>query len=176
MSLTFIDSVDGYIPADQSAFLGHRHQPFRRRRITVAKSKKRKLKLPKRIAGVKIPKAARKGPVADFINSSGGQVLLAEALVLAAGVFGINQLRASSGSAGSTDARGTIEDASARLSYACSEAMKAFRAALAASARGTDASMTGEQDSDAAEREQVTVEEDAPRLKKKKSGTAEATH
>jgi hypothetical protein len=156
--------------------LGHRHQPFRRRRITVAKSKKRKLKLPKRIAGVKIPKAARKGPVADFINSSGGQVLLAEALVLAAGVFGINQLRASSGSAGSTDARGTIEDASARLSYACSEAMKAFRAALAASARGTDASMTGEQDSDAAEREQVAVEEDAPRLKKKKSGTAEATH
>jgi hypothetical protein len=36
--------------------------------------------------------------------------------------------------------------------------------------------MTGEQDSDAAEREQVAVEEDAPRLKKKKSGTAEATH
>jgi hypothetical protein len=51
----------------------------------VAKPKKKKLKLPKRIAGVKIPKAARKGPVADFINSSGGQVLLAEALVLAAG-------------------------------------------------------------------------------------------
>ena len=28
-----------------------------------------------RIAGVKLPKATRKGPIADFLNSSGGQVL-----------------------------------------------------------------------------------------------------
>jgi sulfate adenylyltransferase subunit 1 (EFTu-like GTPase family) len=71
---------------------------------------------------------------------------------------------------------GTIEEASARLSYACSEAMKAFRAALADSARGTNASTIGEQDSDAVERERVVLEEEAPHLKKKKSGTAEATH
>ena len=52
--------------------------------------KKRKtlsVKIPKRIAGVKIPKTVRKGPVADFLNSSGGQVLIAEALLLAARSF-----------------------------------------------------------------------------------------
>jgi hypothetical protein len=125
---------------------------------------------------VKIPKAARKGPVADFINSSGGQVLLAEALVLAAGVFGINQLRSSSGSAGSTDARGTIEEASARLSYACSEALKAFRAALADTAHATGTETGAAQDSDPAEPEPVVLEEEAPRLKKKKPQAAAATH
>jgi hypothetical protein len=50
-------------------------------------AKKLKVKLPKRIAGIKIPRVVRKGPVADFMNSSGGQILIAEALVLAAGAF-----------------------------------------------------------------------------------------
>ena len=93
-------------------------------------SKRKKLKLPKRIAGVKIPKAARKGPVADFINSSGGQVLLAEALVPAAGVFGVRRLETSTGDS-AQDIRENLAEASARLSYACSQARKAFRAALA---------------------------------------------
>jgi hypothetical protein len=48
------------------------------------KGKALNVKVPKRIAGVKIPKTVRKGPVADFLNSSGGQVLIAEALLLAA--------------------------------------------------------------------------------------------
>jgi hypothetical protein len=46
----------------------------------------KRIKIPKRIAGVKIPKGIRKGPIADFLNSSGGQVVLAEAL-LAFGAF-----------------------------------------------------------------------------------------
>ncbi|HVF16542.1 MAG TPA: hypothetical protein VNA21_06505, partial [Steroidobacteraceae bacterium] len=48
---------------------------------------KRKLKLPKKIAGVKIPKAVRKGPVGQFLNSSAGQLLVAEALIAAGGAF-----------------------------------------------------------------------------------------
>jgi hypothetical protein len=46
----------------------------------------KKIKIPKRIAGVKIPKGIRKGPIADFLSSSGGQIVLAEAL-LAFGAF-----------------------------------------------------------------------------------------
>ena len=43
-------------------------------------------KIPKRLAGVKIPKGIRKGPIGDFVKSSGGQVVLAEAL-LALGTY-----------------------------------------------------------------------------------------
>ena len=98
-------------------------------------SKRKKVKLPKRIAGVKLPKATRKGPIVDFLNSSGGQVLLAEALVLAAGVFGARRVAAQAGAPwdpGTREniARENIADASARLAHASREALKAFRAAL----------------------------------------------
>jgi hypothetical protein len=135
----------------------------------MAKSKSgKKLKLPKHIGGVKIPKAARKGPVADFLNSSGGQVLLAEALVLAAGVFGINQLK-SSDSTGGSDARSTLEEASARLAYACSEALKAFRAALAEDRPPAEDTSVGRD---------VAPEEATEVVKKKPSAseTATSTH
>ena len=127
--------------------------------------RKRKLKLPKRIAGVKIPKAARKGPVADFINSSGGQVLLAEALVLAAGLFGVRRLEAADGTR--SDVRGTIEEASARLTYACSEALKAFRVALAESVptsteAARDLPMEGQEES------LPDIDQERPTLKKKR--------
>ena len=45
------------------------------------------VKIPKRLAGVKIPKVIRKGPVADFLNSSGGQVVLAQALLAFGGYY-----------------------------------------------------------------------------------------
>jgi len=98
-------------------------------------SKRKKVKLPKRIAGVKLPKATRKGPIVDFLNSSGGQVLLAEALVLAAGVFGARRVAAQAGAPwdpGTREniARDNIAGASARLAHASREALKAFRAAL----------------------------------------------
>ena len=47
----------------------------------------KKLKVPKRIAGLKIPKAIRKGPIGDFLSSSGGQVVLAEVLLTLATVY-----------------------------------------------------------------------------------------
>ena len=93
-------------------------------------SKPKKIKLPKRIAGLKLPKATRKGPIVDFLNSSGGQVLLAEALVLAAGVFGARRVAAQAGAPWDPGMRENIADASARLAHACREALQAFRAAL----------------------------------------------
>jgi hypothetical protein len=44
---------------------------------TVAKQ----IKIPKRIAGIKIPKSIRKGPIAAFLNTSAGQMLLAQAVL-----------------------------------------------------------------------------------------------
>jgi hypothetical protein len=49
--------------------------------------KKHKSLLPKRIAGVKVPKAVRKGRFGELLASQTGQALIAEAL-LAAGAIG----------------------------------------------------------------------------------------
>ena len=48
---------------------------------------KSRIKVPKRLAGVKIPKAVRKGPVMDFVNSKSGRILIAQALTAAIGVL-----------------------------------------------------------------------------------------
>ena len=54
---------------------------------------KSKIKVPKRVAGVKIPKSVRKGPVMDFVNSSTGRLLIAEALTAALAVFAYKTCR-----------------------------------------------------------------------------------
>jgi hypothetical protein len=46
-----------------------------------------KFKLPKRVAGVKIPKVIRKGPLPAFLNSGAGQLILAEMIVAIAAAF-----------------------------------------------------------------------------------------
>ena len=114
--------------------------------------KKRKtlnVKVPKRIAGVKIPKTVRKGPVVDFLNSSGGQVLIAEALLLAARSYAGKRVdpdspagelinhpvekakeAALSGKAAAQRAGNGAAEASERLAHAFDEGMRAFRAAL----------------------------------------------
>jgi hypothetical protein len=50
--------------------------------------KKRKSLLPKRIAGVKVPKSVRRGPLGQLLASRTGQALLAEA-IMAAGAVGV---------------------------------------------------------------------------------------
>jgi hypothetical protein len=50
--------------------------------------KKQKSLLPKRIAGVKVPKSVRKGPLGQLLASRTGQALLAEA-IMAAGAVGV---------------------------------------------------------------------------------------
>ena len=72
-----------------------------------------------------------------FLNSSAGQVLLAEAIVLAAGVLGARKRGSPAASGRGQGTRVTIEDALTRLSYAGFVAMKAFRVALSESARVT---------------------------------------
>jgi hypothetical protein len=111
----------------------------------------KKLKVPKRIAGVKIPKVIRKGPVGDFLNSSVGQVLVAEAVLAAGGALAagrtdphsqagkalrhpFSQLKRATRAA--MHERGSATDTLAasreRLAFALSEAVAAFRAALSA--------------------------------------------
>jgi hypothetical protein len=118
-------------------------------------AKKLKIKLPKRVAGVKIPKAVRKGPVAAFLNSGAGQLILAETLVAAAGALAVSKSDpdVSPGEAvrhpvdtsrrvGRAVAQ-TGGDQAARLSYALREAARAFRDAIeagpAAQESGSDA-------------------------------------
>jgi hypothetical protein len=112
-------------------------------------AKKLKIKLPKRVAGVKIPKTVRKGPVSDFLNSSAGQIVIAEALVAAAGAFAIRNTDPDSpaGSAlrhpvegakragrvtahGAATAKVRAREQAERLSFALGEAVKTFRAAM----------------------------------------------
>jgi hypothetical protein len=95
---------------------------------------KSKIKVPKRVAGVKIPKAVRKGPVLQFVNSSAGKLLVAEALTAALGLFASRQTRGDKGEKIKLTAR-EAEDAlkrnTARLTFAFGEAVRAFRVALA---------------------------------------------
>ena len=94
--------------------------------------------LSKSLVGIRMPGAVRNGLVIAFLNSAAGRALLAEAFVLAAGVFGPRKVRSSVKSRNSRDARVTVREARARLSYACLKAMKAFRAALAEGDRVID--------------------------------------
>src|SRR5687767_6974452 len=53
----------------------------------------KQIKLPKRIAGIKIPKGIRKGPVVKFLNTPAGQVVLAQALLVIGGAFAVDKAR-----------------------------------------------------------------------------------
>jgi hypothetical protein len=97
-------------------------------------AKKSKIKVPKRVAGVKIPKAVRKGPVLQFVNSSAGRLLVAEALTAAVGVFAYKQATGPNGGKLKQDALGAekaLKQNTARLSFAFGAGVRAFREALA---------------------------------------------
>ena len=124
-------------------------------------AKKIKIKLPKKIAGVKIPKVIRKGPIGEFMNSGAGQVILAEALVAAAALFtasktdGVRRL----GNA-MTGKTGNGPDYTERLSKACRVAGRVFREAL-----HDDDGHTWE----------ANAEVPAPKVKAKKKSSARAS-
>src|SRR5688572_21037790 len=102
----------------------------------------KKLKLPKRIAGIKIPKLIRKGPVGEFMSSPAGQLVIAEALVAAAGVFTVKKADENLDGADvvkhpgdsahrvvqSLTASGS--DQTERLTFALKEAARAFKTAM----------------------------------------------
>jgi hypothetical protein len=134
----------------------------------------RKLKVPKRIAGVKIPKRIRKGPLGDFLKSSGGQIVLAEALLAVGAFYAARRFDASTPTgealrhpldslrASRDRSRGTAE----RLTRAFGAGVQAFRAALSeplpdvASEQGPGAS--------------AQMPEDAGPPRKKRSSRSEA--
>jgi hypothetical protein len=100
----------------------------------VAKSK---IKVPKQVVGVKIPKSVRKGPIMDFVNSKTGRFLIAQALTAAIGVFAYKQADPETRERvrgklkkGTDGAREAMTRSTARLSYAFGEAVNAFRVAL----------------------------------------------
>ena len=93
-----------------------------------------KIKVPKRVAGVKIPKSVRKGPALQFVNSSAGKLLVAEALTAALAMFAYKQAQGENGAKlkeTAHDAEDALKRNTARLTYAFSEGVRAFREALA---------------------------------------------
>lgn len=109
----------------------------------MSKSKKKaKGALPKRVAGVKVPKAVRKGRFAELLASRQGQHLIAEAILgagaIAAGLKAkddpkvrrvAKDAKDSVVQAGE-DTAGAVGGASATLAYALAEAARAFAEAL----------------------------------------------
>lgn len=108
----------------------------------MSKAKKKKAGLPKRIAGVRVPKAVRKGRIADLLASRQGQALIAEAILgagaLAAGMKAkddpkvrklAKDAKGSVAHAGD-DAAGAFGGGASTLAYALSEAARAFAEAL----------------------------------------------
>src|SRR3954463_11338208 len=100
-------------------------------------ARKSKIKVPKRVAGVKIPKVVRKGPVLQFVNSSAGRMLIAEALTAAVGVFLYEKSDASNGGGlkrKAIDTEESLKRNTARLTHAFGAGVQAFREALASPA------------------------------------------
>jgi hypothetical protein len=96
-------------------------------------AKASRIKVPKRVAGVKIPKTVRKGPVMQFVNSTAGRMLIAEALTAAVAVFAYQHRDSETGRKiknGALDAEQALKRNTARLTAAFGEAVGAFRAAL----------------------------------------------
>lgn len=101
-------------------------------------AKKSKNLLPKRIAGVKVPKAVRKGRLGDAIASPAGRAVLAEVLLAAAAVAGAKKVKDSGVARDALsdvadrlrDAGGGVKDAGAvaggTVTYAIGEAARAF--------------------------------------------------
>jgi hypothetical protein len=119
-------------------------------------SKKRKSFLPKRIAGVKVPKAVRKGRFGELLASPAGQALLAEAVMAVGAVAGAKKvaeapqareaLKAAAGKVrdAAADAGKSTTAASGVLAYALGEAARSFTEALHRQSDETSAASAGD--------------------------------
>lgn len=100
--------------------------------------KAKKAKLPRKFAGVKIPKKVRKGPLGQFIASPAGQLVVAEIVAAAGGALMKRNLdkhperkkalRDSAGAAegAASDAAQAAGEAGANLTLAITEAARTF--------------------------------------------------
>ncbi|HZY69018.1 MAG TPA: hypothetical protein VFE52_10540 [Devosia sp.] len=105
-------------------------------------AKRKKFKIPKRIAGVKVPRSLRKGGFADFLMSPIGQNLVADVIYHAGAAFTGRTVEAAEQGAGrgGRNARHFADDATdmathgaSRVSHAVSAGIDAFLAALRSS-------------------------------------------
>ena len=109
--------------------------------------KKANVKLPKRIFGVKVPKRIRKGPLGQFLNSSGGQIVIVEALLAAAAFYAARRVDPDSAVGetlrhpldGLRAGRDWSRTASDRFGRAVRAGAQSFRATLQESAPGAAA-------------------------------------
>jgi hypothetical protein len=99
--------------------------------------KKSKSFLPKRIAGVKVPKAVRKGRLGELLASKTGQTLIAEAIMAAGAVGGAKKINDSpkarsfiADTAERVRSPGDMAQSGAVLAYALGEAARSFAEAL----------------------------------------------
>ncbi|HYG26121.1 MAG TPA: hypothetical protein VD906_04380 [Caulobacteraceae bacterium] len=104
----------------------------------MAKKRKKSAALPKRLAGVKIPKRVRKGPLGDFMASPAGKLVVAEMVAAAGGALMKRDLdkhperkRALKNKAGAvgeaaSDAVHSTEHAGANIALAITEAARTF--------------------------------------------------
>jgi hypothetical protein len=105
-------------------------------------AKKTKGFLPKRVAGVKVPKSVRKGRLGELLSSKTGQILIAEAIMAASAVGAAKKAKDSPAArkavrdvidkvhlTGDGAAR-DVGSAGATLAYALGEAARSFADAL----------------------------------------------
>ncbi len=103
----------------------------------------RRVKLPRRIAGVRMPRAVRNGPIVDFLGSSRGQILLVGVLAVVVGAYAIRKSDPDSAvgqfvrsplsgmkNVGRSAPRQANGAAAMRLAHALFEGVRAFRRAL----------------------------------------------
>ena len=90
----------------------------------------KRIKLPKRIAGIKIPKGIRKGPVVKFLNTPPGQVVLAQALLVIGGAFAVEKAGDKDGGLHPLEAlKDAGRDMSERANFKGTKLTRAFAAA-----------------------------------------------
>ena len=90
----------------------------------------KKIKVPKKIAGVKIPKGIRKGAVVKFLNTPPGQVVLAQVLLMIGGAFALKSEAVHPVDAmkrAKHDIDGRAGDIAAKLTRAFAAAAHSFR-------------------------------------------------
>jgi hypothetical protein len=137
-------------------------------------AKKLKIKLPKRMGGVKIPKSVRKGVLPRVLNSSGGQLVLAEALLALGGMYAARKLEPHT--AAGDVLRHPLENlragrdwshgATDRLTRALGAGVKAFRAALHDQSPGAEPSREGSPESS-----EAAADADAAKKASSRSGS-----
>jgi len=136
----------------------------------------KKAKLPKRLLGVKLPKAIRKGPIGNFLGSSGGQIMIAEALLAATAYYAARRIDPDSPiggtlrrpmdglRAGRDWSRGTSD----RLARAVRAGVQAFRASKAKGTIGLSADVQN-REAEAVDAGEGQMDADAPAKKSESS-------